>query len=76
MRVVIRSWRQGRCRHRVTVTVRSMGMDRSVCERCGHVTFSYPESGEPLQAEMDRGVFARPGDLIEDPPPGRHQTDG
>lgn len=82
MGVVVRRWRQKRCRHRVTTTARSMGMERAVCDSCGLVAFRYPDSEGPSEPmEVDRDVFARPGDSpdrpptgpLEDPPPGRHQ---
>ena len=79
---VVRRWRQKRCRHRVTTTARSMGMERTICDSCGLVAFRYPDSEGPSEPmEVDRDVFARSGDShdrpptgpIEDPPPGRHQ---
>jgi hypothetical protein len=47
-----------KCSHRRTVVVRSSGIERIVCESCGHVSFSFDGAG-PYPVDAD-GV-----DLIE-----------
>jgi len=57
MEVVRRIRRQDRCAHRVTVTVQSTGVERVVCEACGHVSVQFLSG---LTGEVDRDRFARP----------------
>jgi hypothetical protein len=75
MRVGIRRWRQSRCRHQVTITAVSVGMERDVCESCGHVAFRYMDAEHTSGAAVDREAFGRPGDVIEEWPPGRHEAE-
>jgi len=42
-----------KCTHRRTVVVRSAGMERIVCEGCGHVSFSFDGAG-PYPVDADR----------------------
>ncbi|MGH8916516.1 MAG: hypothetical protein ACRDZM_18620 [Acidimicrobiia bacterium] len=42
-----------KCAHRHTVVVRSSGMERIVCESCGHVSFSFDGPG-PFPVDADR----------------------
>jgi len=63
MRVVSRKLRQSRCRHRITVSVHTLGFERVVCESCGHVDIRVPVDGEPAEVEVDRAAFARPSDM-------------
>jgi hypothetical protein len=42
----------GRCRHQETIVVRSSGMERIVCESCGHVSFSFDGAG-PYPVDPD-----------------------
>lgn len=44
------------CRHQTTVTVRNSGIERTVCETCGHVSFQPRES---LSGSADRRMFER-----------------
>lgn len=76
MRVVIRTWRQSRCRHRVTVSVHTMGFERVVCEACGHVDVRAATQSVDDDTEVDRAVFARSVDLDGGPVSGRHTADG
>lgn len=50
------------CGHPTTVTVRNSGIERTVCETCGHVSFRPIES---LSGKADRHMFER---AIERPP--------
>lgn len=59
MRVWSRAWRQSRCRHSVTVSVGSTGVERVVCEACGHVSVHFLSD---MDSEVDRARFARPGE--------------
>ncbi len=70
MRVLSRKWRQRRCSHRVTVSVRSTGVERVVCEECGHVSVHFLSD---LDGEVERTSFARPSDREGDQAPGRHK---
>jgi hypothetical protein len=45
----------GKCKHPVTIVVRSSGMERIVCESCGHVSFSFDGAG-PYPIDPDRFV--------------------
>jgi hypothetical protein len=52
----LRAWRRRRCKHSDTITVRTAGMERMVCEACGNVSF------EALSGSVDqpsRSSFAR-----------------
>lgn len=44
------------CHHLSSVTVRNSGIERTVCETCGHVSF---RSLEELSGSPDRRVFER-----------------
>jgi hypothetical protein len=57
MDVLRRIRRQDRCAHRVTLTVQSAGIERVVCEACGHVSVHFLSG---LSGEVDRDRFARP----------------
>lgn len=48
-----------RCSHEATVSVRMSGLERVVCERCGHVTVRYLSA---LSGSVDRSRFAREAD--------------
>ena len=50
------------CQHEDTVTVRSAGIQRVVCEGCGHVSFDFIAD---LTEEIDRDQFARAQDDIQ-----------
>lgn len=68
MDVLRRMRRQDKCAHSVSVTVQSTGIERVVCEACGHVSVHFLSG---LTGELDRDRFARP---IERE--GRHQRAG
>lgn len=70
MRVLSRTWRRRRCSHRVTVSVRSTGVERVVCEECGHVSVHFLTD---LDGEIERTSFARPIDREEEQGSGRHK---
>lgn len=57
MRARRRHRRQNNCPHRVTVAVRSGGIERRVCESCGHVGVHFLAD---LSGEVERTSFARP----------------
>ncbi len=57
MDVSRRKRRQARCAHRVTISVQASGIERQVCEACGHVSVQFVSG---LSGEVDRDRFARP----------------
>jgi len=57
MRVRRRHRRQTNCQHRKTVSVQSSGVERVVCEHCGHVSVHFLSD---LAGEVERTRFARP----------------
>ena len=61
--------RQDRCAHRSTVSVRSSGVQRVVCESCGHVSVRFLSD---LAGEPERDRFARPIERVE----GKHLVPG
>jgi hypothetical protein len=44
------------CEHTSSVTVRNAGIERTVCETCGHVSF---RASEGLSGTVDRRMFER-----------------
>ncbi len=44
------------CAHGSTITVMSAGLERIVCEDCGHMSFRYASA---LSGDVDREQFAR-----------------
>jgi hypothetical protein len=51
--------KQKTCTHVSTMTINSAGIERDICEKCGHVSFRF----EDHQFEgADRDQFARPID--------------
>lgn len=48
---------QARCMHPQTMSITSAGIDRIVCEACGHVSFT---DTTELTSEIGREMFARP----------------
>lgn len=53
---------QATCQHTTTITISAAGMERAICEACGHVSFNYqPE----LTKSIDRERFARTVDQLE-----------
>jgi hypothetical protein len=73
MRVWSRAWRQSRCRHTVTVSACSTGVERVVCESCGHVSVHFLSDSDTY-SEVDRSRFARPGERGANP--ARHTSPG
>lgn len=47
---------RGQCEHLNKVTVRNGGIERTVCESCGHMSF---RGLEGLSGSADRGKFER-----------------
>lgn len=47
---------QANCTHTTTITISAAGMERSICEACGHVSFDYQPK---LSKSIDRDRFAR-----------------
>lgn len=47
---------RAQCAHSSTLTVRNSGIERSVCEACGHVSF---QALEGLSGKADRRKFER-----------------
>ncbi len=69
MRVRRRNRRQDKCAHRSTVSVHSSGVERAVCESCGHVSVQFVSD---LAGEVERDRFARPVERVE----GKHLVPG
>ena len=42
------------CKHERTIVVRSTGMERIVCESCGHISFAFDGAG-PYPLDPDQG---------------------
>lgn len=49
------------CSHQSTVTVITGGLERVICEDCGHVTIRY----ELISGDLDRSMFSRDADLVD-----------
>lgn len=47
---------QENCSHSETITISTSGLDRNVCEICGHVSMTLTSD---LEGDIDRNVFAR-----------------
>lgn len=58
----VRPKRSG-CSHPRSISVRSAGLERSVCERCGHMSFVFLEESS---GNVDREKFARAIDSPEE----------
>lgn len=54
---------RGRCDHPNTITVRNGGIERTVCESCGHITF---RGLEGLSGKADRSKFERDVERTEE----------
>lgn len=57
------SLRRAECAHLTTLSVIAGGIERQICEECGHVGFTY-ESGVSGRDYIDRGKFARKADKV------------
>jgi hypothetical protein len=55
---------RGQCEHQNTITVRNGGIERTVCESCGHFTF---RGLEGLSGKADRSNFERGVERTEEP---------
>jgi hypothetical protein len=64
----IRAWRRAHCKHSHRIVVRTAGMERTVCESCGHVSF---EARADALNEVKRSDFARASEADV----GRHEPD-
>jgi len=51
------------CPHTETLITATAGVERIVCETCGHLSFSFPEV---LSGPVHRRWFARPADRVEE----------
>lgn len=51
------------CEHLSSISVRSGGIERLICETCGHVSFEFAES---TLSEVERQRFARAIDQLAD----------
>lgn len=52
------------CTHPDALVVSTSGLDRILCETCGHVSFKYERAMSP---HVSRAQFARPVDRIPEP---------
>lgn len=70
---------QENCSHSKTITISTSGLDRNVCEMCGHVSMTFTSD---LEGDIDRNVFARQADepsqdiVYEAQPIDEPQTNG
>ena len=51
--------KQRTCDHASRVTINSAGLEREICEACGHVSFKFEEIDRD---KVERDQFARPTD--------------
>lgn len=51
--------KQRTCDHVSTITISSAGVEREICEDCGHVSFTFQDNDHDT---IDRDQFARPTD--------------
>lgn len=51
--------RPAQCRHETCLTVASSGVERSICETCGHISVRFTFE---LSGPVTRAHFARPAD--------------
>ena len=59
----VKRTRPGLCMHEETLTTITCGLQRIVCESCGHVGVRYIR---PIAGPIDRRRFARQADLIHE----------
>jgi hypothetical protein len=58
-----RSRQAAECRHTETMSTTTAGLERIVCEACGHLSFRFPEVMR--RGPVDRERFIRPADVPE-----------
>jgi len=63
LRVAVKKTRPDLCRHEETLTTITGGLQRIVCESCGHLSIRYIR---PIAGPIDRRRFARQADLIHE----------
>jgi len=51
------------CPHTETLITATAGLERIVCETCGHLSFNFPDV---LSGPVHRRWFARPADRVEE----------
>lgn len=51
--------RSGECPHDTAITVSAAGVQRSICENCGHISVNF---SAVVSGPVTRGHFARPAD--------------
>jgi hypothetical protein len=51
--------RPGECTHDIVITVYAAGVERAICETCGHISVSFPSE---VTGPVTRDHFARPAD--------------
>lgn len=51
--------RPGECHHDHVLTITACGVERSICETCGHISVSFVSE---VSGPVSRGHFARPAD--------------
>jgi hypothetical protein len=52
---------RGECSHMSTVTVIAYGLERVICEDCGHVTVRYESM---IARDVERSMFSRKADSL------------
>ena len=60
------------CQHTETLTTATAGLERIVCETCGHLSFNFPEV---LSGPVHRRWFARPADRVVETQPVHEPDD-
>jgi hypothetical protein len=60
-----RSRQVDECLHTETISTTTAGLERIVCEACGHLSFRYPEV---MSGPVDRDQFIRPADVLPPEP--------
>ncbi len=63
LHVEVKRTRPGLCLHEETLTTITCGLQRIVCESCGHVGVRYIR---PIAGPIDRRRFARQADLLHE----------
>jgi hypothetical protein len=73
LHVEVKRTRPGLCMHEETLTTITCGLQRIVCESCGHVGVRYIR---PIAGPIDRRRFARQADLIHEASVNREERWG